>query len=218
MGPLSFMTHRWETGQQLRGSGRPGLSVFLEHLLTSSDMVSGPVAALGVEFRFSFFSFQTPEKGNPGKFNDLPKVTEHVGSWADTPTQVWCFSEPPTLSILPRSRAKSRGGVTGSSRSAQEFHGAFRRAVGGGACPAGRAVTARGRGRAEGASPQERPPSVPKGSVCSPSQERDSARRQAAKAGCDPHHLPSAPRTQTSVPNLVAHPARSPGTGLRPRG
>lgn len=85
------------------------VSVFLEHLLTSSDMVSGPAAALGVEFRISFFSFQRPEKGNPGKFNDLPKVTEHVGGWADTPAQVWCFSEPRTLSILPRSRAKSRG-------------------------------------------------------------------------------------------------------------
>lgn len=144
------------------------VSVFLEHLLTSSDMVSGPAAALGVEFRISFFSFQRAEKGNPGKFNDLPKVTEHVGGWADTPAQVWCFSEPRTLSILPRSRAKSRGGVSGSSRSAQEFHGAFRRAVGGGACPAGRGVTARGRGRAEGASPQERPPSVPKGSVLQP--------------------------------------------------
>lgn len=139
------------------------VSVFLEHLLTSSDMVSGPVAALGVEFRISFFSFQTPEKGNPGKFNDLPKVTEHVGGWADTPAQVWCFSEPRTLSILPRSRAKSRGGVTGSSRSAQEFHGAFRRAVGGGACPAGRGVTARGRGRAEGASPPGAAPFGPQG-------------------------------------------------------
>lgn len=58
----------------------------------------------------------------------------------------------------------------------------------------------------------------PREAFCSPSQERDSARRQAAKAGCDPHHLPSAPRTQTSVPNLAAQPARSPGTGLRPRG
>lgn len=66
--------------------------------------------------------------------------------------------------------------------------------------------------------PRSGPLRSPREAFCSPSQERDSAGRQAAKAGCDPHHLPSAPRTQTSVPNLAAHPARSPGTGLRPRG
>lgn len=218
MGPLSFMTHRWETGQQLRGSGQPGLSVFLEHLLTSSGMVSGPAAALGVEFRISFFSFQTPEKGNPGKFNDLPKVTEHVGGWADTPAQVWCFSEPRTLSILPRSRAKSRGEspeVQGPPRSSTAPSAGL---------SAGEPVRRGGRSqpRAEAVlrvpPPRSGPLRSPREAFCSPSQERDSAGRQAAKAGCDPHHLPSAPRTQTSVPNLAAHPARSPGTGLRPRG
>lgn len=154
-------------------------------------MVSGPAAALGVEFRISFFSFQTPEKGNPGKFNDLPKVTEHVGGWADTPAQVWCFSKPRTLSILPRSHTKSRGGVTGSSRSAQEFHGAFCRAVGGGACPAGRGVTAQGRGRAEGASSQERPPSVPKGSVLQPLPGTGQCRAPGARRAVTPITFPA---------------------------